>query len=56
MIREGLNLFNVPQKLATDVKAYWMEYEKKKLTSKVSNIYIFFTILCRIIFIHHIPN
>lgn len=31
MIRQGQNMFKVPPKLATDIRAYWMEKENHKV-------------------------
>lgn len=34
MIEQGKKLFSIPPQLATDVRAYWAEHEKRKLTPK----------------------
>ncbi|XP_076628840.1 uncharacterized protein LOC143345518 [Colletes latitarsis] len=34
MIRKGIELFEIPPKLATDIRAYWVEQERKLLSPK----------------------
>ncbi|KAG7200985.1 hypothetical protein KM043_003341 [Ampulex compressa] len=34
MIRKGTELFDIPPKLATDIRAYWVEQERKLLSPK----------------------
>ncbi|XP_067001017.2 rho GTPase-activating protein 19 [Anabrus simplex] len=34
MIRKGPELFEIPPKLATDIRAYWLEDEKRKLNAE----------------------
>jgi len=50
MIRKGTELFEIPPKLATDIRAYWVEQERKLLSpkkndvsSKLKKIYIYST-------------
>nr|CAD7407709.1 unnamed protein product [Timema cristinae] len=35
MIRQGTRLFNIPPNLATDIRAYWAEKERRKLSPKL---------------------
>lgn len=47
MIRKGTELFEIPPKLATDIRAYWLEQERKLLSPKksdVSRIELFFSL------------
>ncbi|KAG5318581.1 RHG19 protein, partial [Pseudoatta argentina] len=38
MIRKGTELFEIPPKLATDIRAYWVEQEKKLLSPKKNDL------------------
>lgn len=38
MIRKGLELFEIPPKLAMDVRAYWVDQERKLLSPKKSDV------------------
>ncbi|XP_011707890.1 PREDICTED: uncharacterized protein LOC105462749 isoform X1 [Wasmannia auropunctata] len=38
MIRKGTELFEIPPKLATDIRAYWMEQERKLLSPKKTDL------------------
>ncbi|XP_078043397.1 uncharacterized protein LOC144473420 [Augochlora pura] len=38
MIRKGIELFEIPPKLATDIRAYWVEQERKLLSPKKSDL------------------
>ncbi|XP_043269190.1 uncharacterized protein RhoGAP54D isoform X2 [Venturia canescens] len=38
MIRRGTELFEIPPKLATDIRAYWVEQERKLLSPKKSDL------------------
>ncbi|XP_015429992.1 PREDICTED: rho GTPase-activating protein 24-like [Dufourea novaeangliae] len=38
MIRKGVELFEIPPKLATDIRAYWVEQERKLLSPKNSDL------------------
>ncbi|XP_043473896.1 uncharacterized protein LOC122506010 isoform X2 [Leptopilina heterotoma] len=38
MIRKGLELFEIPPKLAMDVRAYWVDQERKLLSPKKSDL------------------
>lgn len=38
MIRKGMELFEIPPKLATDIRAYWMEQERKLLSPKRTDV------------------
>ncbi|XP_033340525.2 uncharacterized protein LOC117228697 [Megalopta genalis] len=38
MIRKGIELFEIPPKLATDIRAYWVEQERKLLSPKNSDL------------------
>lgn len=40
MIRQGQTMFKVPPKLATDIRAYWMEKENHKVNMNVTNMMI----------------
>ncbi|XP_012535408.2 uncharacterized protein LOC105836129 [Monomorium pharaonis] len=38
MIRKGTELFEIPPKLATDIRAYWVEQERKLLSPKKTDL------------------
>ncbi|XP_029173648.1 uncharacterized protein LOC114942443 isoform X1 [Nylanderia fulva] len=38
MIRKGTELFEIPPKLATDIRAYWLEQERKLLSPKKTDL------------------
>lgn len=38
MIKKGLELFEIPPKLAMDVRAYWVDQERKLLSPKKSDV------------------
>ncbi|XP_018392395.1 PREDICTED: uncharacterized protein LOC108771572 [Cyphomyrmex costatus] len=38
MIRKGIELFEIPPKLATDIRAYWVEQERKLLSPKKTDL------------------
>ncbi|XP_011339011.1 uncharacterized protein LOC105280288 isoform X2 [Ooceraea biroi] len=38
MIRKGTELFEIPAKLATDIRAYWVEQERKLLSPKKTDL------------------
>ncbi|XP_011877936.1 PREDICTED: uncharacterized protein LOC105567586 isoform X2 [Vollenhovia emeryi] len=38
MIRKGTELFEIPSKLATDIRAYWVEQERKLLSPKKTDL------------------
>ncbi|XP_049960895.1 uncharacterized protein LOC126481294 isoform X1 [Schistocerca serialis cubense] len=38
MIKQEKNLFNIPPKLATDVRAFWIEHNKSRITPKVCRV------------------
>lgn len=38
MIKKGNELFEIPPKLATDIRAYWVEQERKLLSPKNANL------------------
>jgi len=38
MIRKGTELFEIPPKLATDIRAYWVEQERKLLSPKKNDV------------------
>ncbi|XP_024941735.1 uncharacterized protein LOC107268684 isoform X2 [Cephus cinctus] len=38
MIRKGMDLFEIPPKLATDIRAYWVEQERKLLSPKKTDL------------------
>ncbi|XP_043669255.1 uncharacterized protein LOC122629650 [Vespula pensylvanica] len=38
MIKKGVELFDIPPKLATDIRAYWIEQERKLLSPKKSDL------------------
>ncbi|XP_020299112.1 rho GTPase-activating protein 19-like isoform X3 [Pseudomyrmex gracilis] len=38
MIRKGVELFEIPPKLATDIRAYWIEQERKLLSPKKADL------------------
>lgn len=38
MIRKGIELFEIPPKLATDIRAYWIEQERKLLSPKKTDV------------------
>lgn len=38
MIRKGTELFEIPPKLATDIRAYWVEQERKLLSPKKTDV------------------
>ncbi|KAG5305981.1 RHG19 protein, partial [Acromyrmex insinuator] len=38
MIRKGTELFEIPPKLATDIRAYWVEQERKLLSPKKNDL------------------
>ncbi|XP_012287823.1 uncharacterized protein LOC105703758 [Orussus abietinus] len=38
MIKKGASLFEIPPMLSTDIKAYWLEQERKLLSPKESNL------------------
>ncbi|EFN88118.1 uncharacterized protein LOC105192159 [Harpegnathos saltator] len=38
MIRKGIDLFEIPPKLATDIRAYWMDQERKLLSPKNTDL------------------
>ena len=40
MIKKGLELFEIPPKLAMDIRAYWVEQERKLLSPKKSDVSI----------------
>ncbi|XP_035737732.1 uncharacterized protein LOC118448498 [Vespa mandarinia] len=38
MIKKGMELFDIPPKLATDIRAYWIEQERKLLSPKKTDL------------------
>lgn len=38
MVRRGTELFEIPAKLATDIRAYWVEQERKLLSPKKTDV------------------
>ncbi|XP_066598607.1 uncharacterized protein RhoGAP54D [Prorops nasuta] len=38
MIKKGIEMFDVPPKLATDIRAYWVEQERKLLSPKKTDL------------------
>jgi len=38
MIRKGTELFEIPPKLATDIRVYWVEQERKLLSPKKNDV------------------
>ncbi|XP_076645482.1 uncharacterized protein LOC143354964 isoform X2 [Halictus rubicundus] len=38
MIKKGIDLFEIPPKLATDIRAYWVEQERKLLSPKNADL------------------
>ncbi|XP_076298264.1 uncharacterized protein LOC143217645 isoform X1 [Lasioglossum baleicum] len=38
MIKKGIELFEIPPKLATDIRAYWVEQERKLLSPKSADL------------------
>lgn len=40
MIKKGIELFEIPPKLATDIRAYWVEQERKLLSPKSIDVSI----------------
>ncbi|XP_031844081.1 uncharacterized protein LOC116431995 [Nomia melanderi] len=38
MIKKGVDLFEIPPKLATDIRAYWVEQERKLLSPKNTDL------------------
>lgn len=38
MIRKGVELFEIPPKLATDIRAYWVEQERKLLSPNKNDV------------------
>jgi len=50
MIRKGTEMFEIPPKLATDIRAYWVEQERKLLSPKKTDVsFKFKMILCFIL-------
>lgn len=49
MIKKGKQLFEIPPKLATDIRAYWVDQERKLLSPNENDVSVFF-----ILFPHHI--
>lgn len=45
MIRKGTELFEIPPKLATDIRAYWVEQERKLLSPKKTDVSFKFKII-----------
>lgn len=45
MIRKGTELFEIPPKLATDIRAYWVEQERKLLSPKKTDVNFKFKVI-----------
>lgn len=50
MIRKGTELFEIPPKLATDIRAYWVEQERKLLSPKKTDVSFKFTAIFHLTF------
>lgn len=55
MISQGPNLFEIPPKLATDIRAYWNEKERRKI-SPTSEVFKLFELSLKYIFLFNYIN